>query len=58
MKGRTSFMIAHRLNTIEQADRIFVLQDGRMTESGSHQELMDNKGFYFGLHQKLEKQTG
>ncbi|TSB45265.1 ABC transporter ATP-binding protein [Alkalicoccobacillus porphyridii] len=58
MEGRTSFMIAHRLNTIEQADRIFVLQEGQITESGSHQDLMNQKGFYYGLHQKLEKQTG
>ncbi|MDQ0208360.1 ABC transporter ATP-binding protein [Alkalicoccobacillus murimartini] len=58
MEGRTSFMIAHRLNTIEQADRIFVLQDGQITESGSHHELMGIKGFYYGLHQKHEQQTG
>ncbi|MCM2676825.1 ABC transporter ATP-binding protein [Alkalicoccobacillus plakortidis] len=56
MEGRTSFMIAHRLNTIEQADRIFVLQDGQITEDGSHEELMERKGFYFGLHQKHEQQ--
>ncbi|WYP27583.1 ABC transporter ATP-binding protein [Alkalihalobacillus sp. FSL W8-0930] len=56
MKGRTSFMIAHRLNTIEQADRIYVLQDGEITEHGSHEDLISQKGFYFGLHQKLEQQ--
>jgi ATP-binding cassette subfamily B protein len=56
MRGRTSFMIAHRLNTIEQADRIYVLQDGEITEHGSHEDLISQKGFYFGLHQKLEQQ--
>lgn len=49
-------MIAHRLNTIEQADRIYVLQDGEITEHGSHEDLISQKGFYFGLHQKLEQQ--
>lgn len=39
MKGRTSFVIAHRLNTIQQADQILVLQEGKLIEKGSHQEL-------------------
>lgn len=50
LKGRTSFVIAHRLNTIQQADQIIVLQDGSITEKGSHEELMKQKGFY----QKLQ----
>ncbi|WP_100398060.1 ABC transporter ATP-binding protein [Bacillus sp. FJAT-44742] len=49
MKGRTSFVIAHRLNTIRQADQIIVLQHGKITEKGSHEELMNNKGFYAEL---------
>ncbi|WP_282155440.1 ABC transporter ATP-binding protein [Cytobacillus gottheilii] len=53
MVGRTSFVIAHRLNTIRQADKIFVLQDGRITEKGTHEQLMKKKGFYFELNQGL-----
>ncbi|GKU80253.1 ABC transporter ATP-binding protein [Paenibacillus sp. L3-i20] len=46
MKGRTSFVIAHRLNTIKQADQIIVLQDGRIIEKGSHDELVRHNGFF------------
>ncbi len=49
MYGRTSFVIAHRLNTIETADKILVLQAGELTEMGSHEELMEKKGFYYEL---------
>ncbi|WP_411218714.1 ABC transporter ATP-binding protein [Terribacillus saccharophilus] len=49
MEGRTSIVVAHRLNTIEQADKIFVLQDGEILEQGSHKELMQQKGFYSAL---------
>jgi len=49
MKGRTSFVIAHRLNTIKKADQIFVIQDGRIVEKGSHDELLEKEGFYFDL---------
>lgn len=49
MAGRTSFVIAHRLNTVQQADQIVVLQDGAMTELGSHEDLLSNKGFYSKL---------
>jgi ATP-binding cassette subfamily B protein len=47
MKGRTSFVIAHRLKTIENADVILVIQNGEIIERGSHQELMAEKGFYY-----------
>lgn len=50
MKGRTSFVIAHRLNTIRQADKILVLQDGRLIEQGSHEELLHQEGFYSELY--------
>ncbi len=49
MKGRTCFVIAHRLNTIRTANQILVLQNGEITEHGSHEELMARRGFYFSL---------
>ncbi|MCX7710464.1 MAG: ABC transporter ATP-binding protein/permease [Clostridia bacterium] len=49
LKGRTSFVIAHRLSTIQNADRIMVIDQGRVTETGSHQELMGLKGLYHKL---------
>ncbi len=50
LKGRTSFVIAHRLSTIKNADRIFVVNDGRIVESGNHDELMAKKGEYYDLY--------
>ncbi len=50
MKGRTTLVIAHRLSTIEHADRIVVLQDGRIAESGSHAELLARNGVYAHLY--------
>lgn len=56
MKGRTSFVIAHRLNTIRQADRILVLKEGRLLEQGSHDELLKQGGFYSELyHSQLKR---
>lgn len=51
MSGRTSFVIAHRLNTIQQADQIVVLNEGRVIEKGTHQSLLNEKGFYYQLYQ-------
>ena len=51
MKNRTSIIIAHRLSTARSANRILVLYNGRIIESGSHDELMDEQGFYFRLNQ-------
>ncbi|MCY9207739.1 ABC transporter ATP-binding protein [Bacillus subtilis] len=51
MEGRTSVIIAHRLNTIQRADQIVVLKDGEMIETGSHDELIRQKGFYSDLYE-------
>ena len=48
--GRTSFVIAHRLKTIINADKIVVLKAGTVIESGSHQELLAKQGFYYDLY--------
>ena len=50
LQGRTSFVIAHRLSTIKKASRIFVVEDGRIIEEGSHSDLIENKGFYYNLY--------
>jgi len=50
MKGRTSFVIAHRLSTIQSADLILVVRNGEVTEQGTHDELMNQKGFYASLY--------
>jgi subfamily B ATP-binding cassette protein MsbA len=50
MSGRTTFVVAHRLTTIQRADRILVLSQGRLVESGTHGELMDRKGLYHYLY--------
>jgi len=48
-KGRTAIIIAHRLNTLKNADKIFVIELGRIAEEGSHKELMEKKGIYYNL---------
>ncbi|HND21971.1 MAG TPA: ATP-binding cassette domain-containing protein, partial [Acidobacteriota bacterium] len=50
MEGRTTFVIAHRLSTVRRADRILVLNEGRIVESGSHQELIEQNGLYQKLY--------
>ena len=50
LKGRTSIVIAHRLSTIVESDRILYIQNGTILEDGSHSELMEKKGAYWGLH--------
>ncbi|MCL5611562.1 MAG: ATP-binding cassette domain-containing protein, partial [Chloroflexi bacterium] len=63
MKGRTSFVIAHRLSTIRRADRIVVIENGRIAEQGTHAELLRVRGHYYSLYtqqfrHQLEVQYG
>jgi ATP-binding cassette subfamily B multidrug efflux pump len=55
LKGRTSFIVAHRLSTIRNCDKIIVLDHGKMMESGNHEELMKLQGIYYGLIQAQYK---
>jgi ATP-binding cassette subfamily B multidrug efflux pump len=50
MQGRTSFVIAHRLSTIRDADLVIVIDDGQIVEQGTHQQLLDRRGFYHHLY--------
>lgn len=50
IKGRTSFMVAHRLSTIVHADVILVVRDGKIIERGTHKQLMAQKGYYYQLY--------
>jgi ATP-binding cassette subfamily B multidrug efflux pump len=50
MEGRTAFVIAHRLSTIRNADQVLVVNDHRIIERGTHEELLDQRGFYHDLY--------
>ncbi|MBP5198801.1 MAG: ABC transporter ATP-binding protein [Lachnospiraceae bacterium] len=50
MEGRTSFIVAHRLSTIRESDVIIVMKDGHIVEQGNHEELLQNKGFYYEMY--------
>ena len=56
-RGRTTVAIAHRLSTIVEADRIIVLEDGKIAESGTHQSLIAKQGVYAALWQKQVRQS-
>ena len=50
MEGRTSFIVAHRLSTIKEADVILVMRDGHIIEQGTHEDLLSKNGFYAQLY--------
>ena len=50
MQGRTSFIVAHRLSTIQEADVILVMKDGHIIEQGNHEQLLQQNGFYATLY--------
>lgn len=58
MKGRTSFVIAHRLSTIKDADLILVMKDGDIIEQGTHQQLLEQNGFYAELYNSQFEEVG
>ena len=55
MQGRTSFIVAHRLSTIQEADIILVMKDGNIIEQGNHESLLAQKGFYAQLYESQFK---
>ena len=57
MKGKTSFVIAHRLSTIVNADRILVIDKGKIIEDGTHKSLMEEKGNYYRLFTNQFKES-
>jgi ATP-binding cassette subfamily B protein len=52
LAGRTTFVIAHRLSTIRRANLILLMEDGRITERGTHEDLMSARGAYYGMVQR------
>ena len=58
MKGRTSFIVAHRLSTVREADVILVMRDGRIVEQGDHAALLEKNGFYAELYRSQFEGAG
>src|SRR5690606_11036713 len=58
MKGRTSFVIAHRLGTIREADQILVINHGTIIERGTHDQLLELKGFYYDFYNSQFRRSG
>ena len=58
MKGRTSFIVAHRLSTIREADVILVMKDGAVIEQGNHDQLIAKRGFYYNLYNSQVAKRG
>ena len=56
IKNRTSIVIAHRLSTIQKADLIVVMDKGKIVETGNHQQLLQNNGFYSSLYEMQFKE--
>ncbi|MFT7696042.1 MAG: ATP-binding cassette subfamily B multidrug efflux pump, partial [Candidatus Latescibacterota bacterium] len=54
MRGRTTLIIAHRVSTLRDCDRIIILDEGRIAEQGTHQQLLDHGGFYADLHARQQ----
>lgn len=52
MRGRTTILISHRVSTVRNADRIIVIENGRVAEQGTHNELVASEGYYADLYQK------
>jgi ATP-binding cassette subfamily B protein len=50
MKGKTTFIVAHKLSTVENVDLILFLKDGRIAESGTHEQLIEKRGLYYELY--------
>ena len=51
LKGRTTFIIAHRISSVKNADQILVLKDGKIAERGNHAQLLEQRGIYFNMVQ-------
>ena len=58
LKGRTVIMVTHKIQTVQDADQIILLQDGRSTESGTYSELMEKNGLFRAMREKQTKAGG